>query len=233
MASWIRSQLLPSTPFPAYYLQSSYYLGCLLTKLRENKKIQNSICNILKTLFGAQMKVKTSYALFNKIFYAFDAISLLNLQISCRYSQLYCLKIFDHEHRPKILLLWSSAQGSWLQIQRSRFWFPALIDFLRSNGSGTGATQLREYIWATWKKKQWQLRSYLIKKKAKITAVGDSPRWLRDTPLSAKVGINFADKWLLLGWYSSFMDSGHGVCLLFFWKEEHHWEACFLIMGIF
>jgi hypothetical protein len=27
-----------------------------------------------------------------------------------------------------------------------------------------------------------------------IMAVGDLPRWLRDTPLSAKVGTNFVDK---------------------------------------
>jgi hypothetical protein len=27
-----------------------------------------------------------------------------------------------------------------------------------------------------------------------ITAVEDPPSWLRDTPLSAKVGTNFADK---------------------------------------
>jgi hypothetical protein len=32
--------------------------------------------------------------------------------------------------------------------------FPALPDFLRSNGSGTGSTQPREYNWgATWKEK--------------------------------------------------------------------------------
>jgi hypothetical protein len=40
--------------------------------------------------------------------------------------------------------LWSSGQSSWLQIERSRFRFPALPDFLRSSGSGTGSTQPRE-----------------------------------------------------------------------------------------
>jgi hypothetical protein len=40
--------------------------------------------------------------------------------------------------------LWSSGQSSLLQIQRSRVQFPALPDFLRSSGSGTGSTQPRE-----------------------------------------------------------------------------------------
>jgi hypothetical protein len=39
---------------------------------------------------------------------------------------------------------WSSCQSSWLQIQRSRVRSPALPDFLRSSGSGTGSTQPRE-----------------------------------------------------------------------------------------
>jgi hypothetical protein len=48
--------------------------------------------------------------------------------------------------------LWCSGQSSWLQIQRSRFWFPALPDFLKNSGSGTGYIQPREDNWgATWK----------------------------------------------------------------------------------
>jgi hypothetical protein len=40
--------------------------------------------------------------------------------------------------------LWSSGQSSWLQILRSRVRFPALPDFLRNSGSGTGSTQPHE-----------------------------------------------------------------------------------------
>jgi hypothetical protein len=38
--------------------------------------------------------------------------------------------------------LWSNGQSSWLQIQRSGVPFPALPDFLRSSGSGTGPLSL-------------------------------------------------------------------------------------------
>jgi hypothetical protein len=40
--------------------------------------------------------------------------------------------------------LWSSDQSFLLQIQGSRVRFPALPDFLRSSGSGTGSTQPHE-----------------------------------------------------------------------------------------
>jgi hypothetical protein len=50
--------------------------------------------------------------------------------------------------------LWSSGQRSWLQILRSQVRFPALQDFLRSSGSGTGSTQPRKDNWGvTWMKK--------------------------------------------------------------------------------
>jgi hypothetical protein len=58
------------------------------------------------------------------------------------------LIIFSH------LYLDPSGQNFWLQIQSSRDRFPALPDFLRNSGSGTGSTQPREDNWgATWMKK--------------------------------------------------------------------------------
>jgi hypothetical protein len=49
--------------------------------------------------------------------------------------------LVNQEWRPP---LWSSGQSCALQIQRTRVPFPALPDFLRSSGSGTGSTQPRE-----------------------------------------------------------------------------------------
>jgi hypothetical protein len=60
--------------------------------------------------------------------------------------QLY-LQSITNLHRPCIETrppLWSSGQSFRLQIQRSRFRFPAPADFLRSSGSGTESTQPRE-----------------------------------------------------------------------------------------
>jgi hypothetical protein len=105
---------------------------------------------------------------------------------------------YVEESRPP---LWSSGQSSWLQIQRPGFRFPALPDFLRSSGSGTGSTQPREYNWgATWKKSSGsglESREY---------DRGDLLCWPRNTPLSVKVGTNFVDKLRSLGRYSLLAD---------------------------
>ena len=50
----------------------------------------------------------------------------------------YFFSVFPNGRPP----LWSSGQSFWLQIQRSRVRFPALPDFLSSNGSGTGPLSL-------------------------------------------------------------------------------------------
>jgi hypothetical protein len=70
--------------------------------------------------------------------------------------------------------------------------FPALQDCLRSNGSGTGSTPPRQLGGVTWKKNYRFLGSSL---EIRDNGRSRQPRWQRDTPrLSAKSGINFADK---------------------------------------
>jgi len=50
--------------------------------------------------------------------------------------------VFKYEVVFKRPPLWSSGQSFWLQIQRFRVRFPALLDFLSSSGSGTGPLSL-------------------------------------------------------------------------------------------
>ena len=97
---------------------------------------------------------------------------------------------------------WSSGQSFWLQIQRSRVWFPALPDFPISSGSITGSTQPREVNWGA----AWIKKVAAPVKKTEINGRGDPLRWPRNTPLSAKVGTNFTERRRPLCRYSSLAD---------------------------
>jgi hypothetical protein len=101
--------------------------------------------------------------------------------------------------------LWSSGHSFWLQIQM--FWvrFPALPDFQRSSGSGTGSTQPREDNWgATWREK-YRLRS----RKPRLTTGGI--RCTDRATSSIRKSWYYANKRRSIGRYISLADQSHGV----------------------
>jgi hypothetical protein len=79
----------------------------------------------------------------NKVWHTVDETKLVP-NVIFRMKTMPKVKFTSGIHITARLPLRSSGQSFWLQIQRSWVRFPALPDFLRSSGSGTGSTQPRE-----------------------------------------------------------------------------------------
>jgi hypothetical protein len=93
--------------------------------------------------------------------------------------------------------------------------FPALPNFLRSTGSGTGATQPREYNWGpTWKKNSCSDGSR------------DPSRWPRATPYQQKIGTNFVNKRQSVGRHSSSSGLRQRSCFLSKPLSRSQWSRC-------
>jgi hypothetical protein len=110
---------------------------------------------------------------------------------------------YVEESRPP---LWSSGQGSWLQIQRSEF-DSGLYQIFWEVGLERGPLSLVSTIEELLDRKSsgsgLKIREYGRRGSVTLTT------W---HPLSTKVDTNFAKKRRSLGRWSSFADSGHGVC---------------------
>jgi hypothetical protein len=118
--------------------------------------------------------------------------SVKNILSSRLLSKSVRIRIYEIIFLPVVLCgppLWSSGQSSWLRIQRSGFDSRYYQIFWEVVGLERGPLSLMSAIEGLLGKK-----IVATVYKTENTTVGDLPRWLRTTPLSIKVGTNFADK---------------------------------------
>jgi hypothetical protein len=117
--------------------------------------------------------------------------------------------VFIHWYTQSWPPLWSSSQSSWLQIQRSGFDSRHYQIFWVVVGLERGPLSL-----VSTTEELLERRSSGSRLENQDCGHSDLLHWLRNAPLSAKIGINFTDKQRLLGWYSLLVDYSHRVVVI-------------------